>query len=181
MRCFIAVDLDQSLIPKIKALQNQVKNLDVKLVEENNLHFTLKFLDDIPETTVEKVKVILSEVAGSTTSFTILISGVGVFPNEKYIRVIWVGSNSEEFLKLHHAVNDSLSKLFKKEKPSPHLTIARVRSGKDNHKIMDFVNRHKNAEIGRMIVDNIKLKKSTLTREGPVYEDVEGFGLRKVN
>lgn len=177
MRCFIAVDLDPSLTQKIITLQSLIKNLDVKLVEPHNLHFTLKFLGDIPDETIDKVKDKLSELAALASAFSTTLKGVGVFPSENYIRVIWVGAASEEFTRLHDAVNDALAKLFKKEKASPHLTIARVRSGKDNAGIMDFVKRHKNAEIGQMIVNKIRLKKSTLTPHGPVYDDLAIFEL----
>jgi 2'-5' RNA ligase len=179
MRCFIAVELDPTLTQKIIQLQNQLKNLDVKPVGENNLHFTLKFLGEIPESTANKVKEMLSELALSTRAFPITLHGVGIFPNENYIRVIWVGSESQAFASLHHAVNDALAKLFKKEHAAPHLTIARVRSGRDNAKIMDFVKRHKNAEIGSMQVDKIKLKKSVLMPSGPIYDDAGVFELTK--
>ncbi len=178
MRCFIAVDLDASLKTKITAFQDQIKNLDVKLVEKNNLHFTLKFLGDISDGTVEKVKEKLAEIASLTPSFSITLTGIGVFPNENFIRVVWIGSEGNGFLNLHNAVNDALSALFKKEKASPHLTIARVRSQKDNKKILDFVNHHRKTEVGHMAVSKIKLKKSTLTREGPIYEDVAEFELK---
>ena len=178
MRCFIAVDLDRQLSDKVVALQNHLKGTDVKLVEENNLHFTLKFLGEIEEKSAEIVKEKLSEIAASASAFPITLSGVGVFPNEKFMRVVWIGSKGEEFINLHNAVNDALSYLFKKEKASPHLTIARVRSARDNAKILDFVNHHRKTEIGQMVVEKVKLKKSTLTREGPIYEDVAEFGLR---
>lgn len=179
MRCFIAVDLEQSLTKKIQQLQNQLKCLDVKLVEQNNLHFTLKFLDEIQESAVNDVKEKLTELASSTQAFSINLHGVGVFPSEKYIRVIWVGAENREFADLHNAVNNALAKMFKKEKSSPHLTIARVRPGCDDHKIAEFLERHKNTEIGSMIVDTLRLKKSILMESGPIYEDIATFELVK--
>lgn len=177
MRCFIAIDLDPSLVAKIKEIQDRLRSPDINHVKESNLHFTLKFLGEIDDEKAENVKKELTELAGVTPAFEISLHGIGVFPNEKFIRVVWVGAESEEFQELHESANDALSKFFKKEKPSPHLTIARVRSGKDNQKILDFVKANKGTEIGAMMVDKIRLKKSTLTKEGPVYEDLAVFEL----
>jgi 2'-5' RNA ligase len=178
MRCFVAVDLDSRLEEAVESLQKKITG-DVKLVEKNNLHFTLKFLGDIDEKTAEKAKSTLDRIADSTKPFSITISGIGAFPNEKFVRVIWIGAdnNDRDFLSLHRTVDDELADIAKKEKPVPHLTLARVRE--QSASIQDFISNNRNAEIGSMIVDRIKLKKSTLSRSGPVYEDVAVFGLKK--
>ncbi len=175
MRCFAAVDLDDSLKNKIKILQERIADYDVKLVEPQNLHFTLKFLGETDELTIGKVRERLGQVATNFHPFNATIKEVGVFPNMNYIRVIWLGC--KDMLNLQNAVNEALSDMFKKEKPSPHLTIARVRSGRYRNQIAEFASQHKDMEIGAMRVDKIKLKKSTLTRQGPVYEDIGAIGL----
>ena len=175
MRCFIAVELDTSLIEKIEPLQKELVNFDVKLVELNNLHFTLKFLGDIDQNTLNKIKEILNNLASNYTPFSVNIKNIGVFPNENFIRVVWMGV--EELRPLQATVNESFSDIFKKEKPSPHLTIARVRSQIYRKEVIDFIDRHKNDKIGTMIVDTVKLKKSTVTSKGPIYEDLATFRL----
>lgn len=177
MRCFVAVELDDALRPKVKVLQEQIKDFDVKLVEPQNMHFTLKFLGEIDQDTIDKVSAILDGISGNFKLFKAVVKGAGAFPSFSYIRVIWVGC--DELLSLQSAVEDALSAMFKKEKPTPHLTIARVRSGKYRDKIREFVEQHKDTEIGTMYMDRIKLKKSTLTRDGPIYEDVKIFELKK--
>lgn len=175
MRCFVAVDLDPELRHKIAVLQKELGGLDTKLVEPQNLHFTLKFLGEVDDRTIAKVEDALRGVAIKYQSFSIDLKDVGVFPNEKFIRVVWIGG--EGLAGLQKDVNESLSKLFKKEKPSPHLTLARVRSANHSKEIMGFVNAHRHEKIGTMNVKEIKLKKSTVTSKGPIYEDVEVFNL----
>lgn len=177
MRCFIAVDLESSLKGKIHSLQKQLESRNLNVVDENNLHFTLKFLDDIPENTIKQVQKRLSELASQTFSFPIKLAKIGVFPNEKFIRVVWLGAESKEFLELHLAVNAALADLFEKETPVPHLTLARVKI--PDNMLEGFISKNKDIEIGIMNVDCIKLKKSTLTRAGPVYEDLARFELVK--
>ncbi|MBI2075667.1 MAG: RNA 2',3'-cyclic phosphodiesterase [Candidatus Aenigmarchaeota archaeon] len=176
MRCFVAAEIDEELRKKIAILQKQLSGLDVKLVEPRNLHFTLKFLGDAEESVISEVSAKLKETAANFKPFDAVIKTVGVFPGLNYMRVIWLGC--EEIFGLQQSVEDALSSISKKEKPSPHLTIARVRSPKDKDKLIAFVEKNKAIEIGSFVVDKIKLKKSTLTPKGPVYEDIEVFELR---
>ena len=186
MRCFIAVDTDTKLNSKVEALQRGLAGLDTKLVETHNLHFTLKFLGEVNDKLLESVRIALEQVTRKYQPFTINIENTGVFPSEKFIRVVWFGA--QELTNLQASVNDSLAGFFKNEKkrekgtkrkPAAHLTIARVRSQKYRKEIIAFVNKHKNDNIGQMLVKEVKLKKSTATPKGPVYEDIAVFELEK--
>ncbi|MFA4819492.1 MAG: RNA 2',3'-cyclic phosphodiesterase [Candidatus Aenigmatarchaeota archaeon] len=175
MRCFIAVDIDPRLRHEVEKLQAELRDLDTKLVEPENLHFTMKFLGEVDEGIVNSVKALLKGVASRHKPFSVALEGVGVFPSEKFVRVVWIGA--AQLSELQDEINKALSPLFMKEKSSPHLTIARVRSQKHLTEINDFIKAHKNEEIGTMYVSVLKLKNSTLTPEGPVYEDVAVFKL----
>ena len=175
MRCFVAVDLDPQLRRTVDKLQAELSGLDTKLIKPENLHFTMKFLGEVDEGTVNKVKIILNDVASRYKPFSVTLKGVGVFPSEKFVRVVWIGA--AQLSDLQNEINETLSPLFKKEKPAPHLTIARVRSQKYLTKIIAFIKNHRNEEIGTMYISELKLKKSTLTLEGPVYEALAVFKL----
>lgn len=176
MRCFVAVDIDNGLKDRIIAFQKSLPEIDAKIVEKENLHFTLKFLGEINEKTLEQAKKILSRVASQFAPFSASVRGMGTFPNISYIRVVWLGC--PELYNLQKAVDEALSPLFKKERGvNPHLTLARVRSQKNEHLLAEFINKNKDIEIGYFMVKEIKLKKSTLTAKGPIYEDVGGFDL----
>ena len=175
MRCFVAVDLDERLREKITGLQRTLEGFDVELVEPQNLHFTLKFLGEADEQVIEKVKTAIKEISSGFKPFDVHVQGAGVFPSIDYVRVIWIGC--DDLFNLQNTVEDALAPLFKKEKPIPHLTIARARSATHKDEIKDFVNRNRGIEIGMMRVNMIKLKKSTLTKQGPIYEDVETFDM----
>jgi 2'-5' RNA ligase len=68
--------------------------------------------------------------------------------------------------------------LFSSEKSVSHLTLARVRSQNYREEIRKFLEKYKPVIIGSMRVDSIKLKKSTVTSKGPVYEDLAEFTLQ---
>ncbi len=178
MRCFVAVDVPEEIKAKIQEAQRQFSNFDAKLVELKNLHFTLKFLGDINEEQVEEAGEKLSAVANNTSSFTVLLNGMGAFPSLSYIRVVWIDAVSDNFLNLHKAVADALKGIGKPES-APHLTVVRIRSPRNKETIARIIKRYEKEAFGSMLVDRIILKKSTLTPRGPVYENLRIFELGK--
>lgn len=177
MRSFIAIDLDKLLIDKVADIQKELSKIGkMKFVHQENLHFTLKFLGDIPEAGVMKVKEELKIIAEQTPEFEIKIKGIRVFPNEKFIRIIWldIEHGKEEMKKLFDKVNGIK---IGKESNTCHLTIARVKKINDKNMLIKKLRHLSEKEIGQMTVNQIKLKKSTLTPEGPIYEDLATFKL----
>ena len=57
------------------------------------------------------------------------------------------------------------------EKFSPHVTIARMRSGRNKENLVNFVRENKEMEFGTTKIHNLRLKQSTLTPYGPQYSD----------
>jgi 2'-5' RNA ligase len=172
MRCFVAIDLDESLKQRVIDLQRRIKG-DVKLVDPHNLHFTVKFLGEVDSKKLDKAISILRGL--HFEPFNVNIKGICIFPNKRFIKVVWLGCS--DLLPLYKLVEDALSPLFGAEESVPHLTLARVRYR--SQEIENFVNANQDVEVGDMRVSNIKIKKSTLTRKGPVYEDIEVFGKQK--
>ena len=92
-RGFIAIDIEA--YPKIIQFENEIKNsgAKVKLVEPGNIHITLKFLGNTEEEYIEKIEEIMKNAVKETNSFEIQLKGAGVFPNQNYIKVAWIGKN----------------------------------------------------------------------------------------
>jgi 2'-5' RNA ligase len=155
---------------------------DIKPVEPENIHFTLKFLGEIPQSTVEEIKSCINQM--DFHSFPIEVGGVGCFPNLHNPRVIWIGVSTglDAFTKLSRALDDCLEGIgFRPEgeRFTAHLTIGRVRSGRNKAALMKKLGELLNAEVGGMIVGSVKLKKSVLTPRGPIYttlQEVKGKG-----
>ncbi len=174
MRCFVAVDVPDSVKPGIIELQEKLPGKGVKAVEKENLHYTLKFLGEIGAVAETEACAKLEEIAGKFRPFTMSIKGMGAFPSLGYIRVVWLGE--EGLYELQKAVEDRLGETFGREKNiTPHLTLARVNL--ENKEIASVIRENQGIEIGSFEVTGFKLKKSTLTRNGPVYEDVRTFRL----
>lgn len=169
MRLFIAIDLDNE--DYFKDIQKQIDSENAKINLTKAYHLTLKFLGEVGEDNISKIKEELNKV--SFENFKIRTTKIGVFPNANFVRVIWIGMEPEnEIIELKNKVDDCLSDLFRKEKDfKPHLTLARVKFVKDKDKFIENLKRIK-IEEKEFNVSNIKLIKSTLTPDGPVYEDL---------
>ena len=166
-RGFIAIDIGIS--PKLIEFINEVKDsrVNLKLVEPKNIHITLKFLGDTEEKLVDEIeKIIINSVQG-ISSFDIKLESTGVFPNQNYIKVVWVGiKQGEQIANISKKIDDALTKFgFNREKRgfSPHLTIARVKSAKNKDKLLQILEKYKDVEFAEIKVESIKLKKSVTT------------------
>jgi len=174
MRLFIAVDFDE-LKDYFIELREQLPK-DVKLTLQKAFHLTLKFLGEVQEDNAGNIAEQLKKI--KFDKIEISLDDIGVFPNEKFIRVVWVGINPKgPVVQLQKNIENSLEEFnFKKDfEFHPHITLARVKFVENK---TDFINSLKNIKIDKnkkIKVRNFKLIKSTLTPEGPVYEDLEVF------
>lgn len=181
VRCFLAIDLEDSIKEDFLKVQDEFKMIDsnVKYVESENLHLTLKFFGDLDEDEIKSLKLAIKEVLNNFKSFDVNISSVGAFPNSNYIKVIWVGVKSKYLLKLQKDLDKEFELLgFKKEKNHvSHITIGRVRGSKKINDLKNKINKLKDVKLKSTHIKEIKLKKSKLTRQGPIYSDIEVFKL----
>jgi len=175
IRSFVAVDLDE---PNVRdRIITAQKGLDqtraqLKLVNPEIMHLTLRFLGEIPQTTVELVKEAMQGLRFSP--FEVEFSGLGAFPSPNRINVIWVGITRGQ---------EQLNEIFRQLEPklrqiglppdekgfSPHLTIARVKSALNKAAIAEYVTTMREQDFGKMPVRAVRLKKSNLTPRGPIY------------
>ena len=89
MRVFVAVEISkEEILKKIETFQKNV-GIDAKPTKIDQIHFTLEFLGEIDQIKYEQVKDVMEKI--SFSSFNISLKGVGVFPNLKNPRVIWIG------------------------------------------------------------------------------------------
>jgi len=172
VRTFIAIEVnDQNVLNSIHNIQTEL-NIKAKPVGLHNMHFTVQFLGEVSEEMVGKISDALNSIEFS--SFSISFASIGVFPNPNFPRVIWIGTNDgvNELEKLAEIIRSKLSHLgFSPDKKfKPHVTIFRVKN-----KIEDLsskLEKFSSCYFGKQLVSEIKLKKSELTSNGPIYTDL---------
>ncbi len=168
MRAFLALPISERVRKTCEDIQGMIKksNTPLKLVEPKNLHVTLRFLGNVNNETIEKVKEIMDKI--EFNSFKARTTMVGVFPSTSYIHVVWLGVDGETILKIHEFIESRLARLgFDKDSQYlPHITLARVK-GKPTKKLLEIVGYKTDMEFE---IKYVTLVKSTLTKEGPLYE-----------
>jgi 2'-5' RNA ligase len=55
--------------------------------------------------------------------------------------------------------------------------VGRVKAPGNKAQLIEQVKALQSTEIGEMVVNTVKLKKSELTRKGPIYTDIEEISL----
>jgi 2'-5' RNA ligase len=154
---------------------------DVKLVETENLHFTVKFLGEIPESMVEEVDRRMRAIA--LRRMEVDVRGLGAFPDAKRPRVVWAGVSPHDFASITsrgQQVIDALEGVGESDERGfhPHITVARVRSPRGLEALAGLLREHSAKEFGRTPITALKLKSSSLTPSGPTYRDVKEYVLQ---
>ena len=191
VRAFIAIELPGSVKSALSQLQDNLQRSEhasVKWVDTGSIHLTLKFLGNIATETIPELTKVLSEAARGITPFHLELGELGVFPNLRAPRVVWVGLRGETatLSVLQENIESALIPLgFPPENRafSPHLTLGRVRekaSPGERRSLGQAVASSKVASMEPFPVDSLSLMRSTLTREGAVYSRLYSVALREV-
>ncbi|MDR3291061.1 MAG: RNA 2',3'-cyclic phosphodiesterase [Methanobrevibacter sp.] len=182
-RGFLAIDItDENIVNNINKFQNELKkaNANIRYVNKENLHFTLKFFGKIDSKQIYEISKVVKETINDFKPFKIAINGTGVFPNESNMKIIYVGiSESRDFLQLQKTLDKKFETLgFKLEKKHiGHLTVGRLKNLKNKKNVREIIKEFEEREIGELTISKISLKKSELTSDGPNYTDLEVFEL----
>ncbi|MGQ9624424.1 MAG: RNA 2',3'-cyclic phosphodiesterase [Candidatus Bathycorpusculaceae bacterium] len=179
IRSFIAFDIENELVLKniTEAQGLLVKTgADLKLVEPKNIHVTIRFLGNISLNTVEKVFEGMKKV--QFAPFEVMLKGIGAFPDVRYPRVVWIGmtQGATQLKNIFNQLEPNLCSLGFQPDPkgfSPHLTIARVKSGRNKAELAKFLTENVNYEFGTVKAECLRLKRSDLTPKGPIYSTLK--------
>ena len=191
MRTFIAVDFPPNILKKIAEITAFFKTLtpekDLKWVETDNLHLTIKFLGEIEEYKTAQVKHTLSQALTDQNCFDIEINGLGMYPNKNNPQVIWLGiTGANPLTEIFKVLNLELTALDitpERRAFSPHLTIARIRRHTDHKRtqqIGEILSEYKVDSLGATTIAQVHLYQSILTPSGPIYTLLHSVDLNQV-
>jgi 2'-5' RNA ligase len=187
MRCFIAINIPEDIRAELTRLQEELAGQvdihkgEVKWVEPEGMHLTLKFLGEVPDNQIIRVCNIAKEVAQQHAAFDFAVKEVGSFGGRS-ARVLWVGAGLDcpELLDLQQDLEDELAEAgWPKEgrQFSGHLTLCRIRNSKAGEKLGQAIEDYGNYDLGMIRADSITVYESQLTTQGPVYTPLGNFKL----
>lgn len=174
MRLFVAIDVPEHMEGRMVEIGDKLPQEGLKRVTD--FHQTLKFLGDVDEDMVPKLIEALREVEHEP--FDIRVTSLKAMPSTSYISMVWFLLEPEErIIDLQGKIDIALGKWFPLEKRfKPHITLTRVKFLNRKKEFLDALTRIDLPDLS-FRVEEFHLVKSTLTKEGPVYETLERFQL----
>ena len=186
MRLFVSIDVPDRLADAVADAQDRFADADgLRFVDPGNAHLTLFFLGDTDPERVDEVESVLERavVDADVSPFELRVGGFGVFPSLDYISVVWAGvregAGVAETTRLNGATERGLEALgFEGDDHefTPHVTLARMDDARGTDLVQHVV-RGTDPDLGAFRVEEVRLKASTLTSDGPEYETVRAFEL----
>ena len=178
IRTFLAVKLSSEIRESIASLQQQLKSTlpPINWVRPESIHLTLKFLGYVEASRVAELVAALEPIGKKQPSFSIDVQGLGVFPQVKFPRILWIGVTGERQVlqDLVFEIEVALEPLgFPVEKKSyhPHLTLARIK--RENAAVGAVLTKNNvlkcEPQLGTLIVDRFILFQSDLDSSGATY------------
>jgi 2'-5' RNA ligase len=173
VRAFVALELSPEIREQLKAAQDILRKSRARLtfVEPALIHITTKFLGEVEEQKIPAVMEALCRIQG--TPFLATAQKITV-NNPSRPHTVWctiddAGGSGQVFQQVENAL---LPLGFARETRlfTPHATVARVKSFDPS--LFAAISQLNTMNYGNCTISSLKLKKSTLTPQGPVYEDL---------
>jgi len=176
IRSFLAIEIPIAVLSRIKMVQEDLKSsrIDVRWVNPEKIHLTLKFFGNIEESRIDSIAESIKGPVQATSPFALQVAGLGAFPHLKNPRVIWVGLVDEKtvLVPFQNELETRLDRIgFLREDRAfqPHLTLGRAKSSRGREDLVGRIEKHREEKFGMFQVDGLTLFKSELTPSGPIY------------
>jgi RNA 2',3'-cyclic 3'-phosphodiesterase len=196
-RLFLAVclapDVQRLVADEIAALA--AEGWPVRWVQPETSHLTLHFLGETERERAELIRLALPDVVAAHAPFDLRTAALGVFPNFRRPRVLWLGLHGpvHRLQTLQQDLGRSLQELgfsVGDEPYHPHITLGRVRNDDGERvRLRDlpdavkdrFVDRDSGAAVAPpslpVPVREVVLMRSHLGKEGARHEPIATFPL----
>jgi 2'-5' RNA ligase len=180
-RLFAALPLeDTSVAASLSGAINELNNFkkDLKIINTENYHITLKFLGDIKSDNADKLIESFKKIDPGVSSVPFELKGMGCFPDFSRPSVIWAGitCDMKPLLEVQRIIEYWSSTFgFEREKRrfTPHLTLARVkRDTVIESALKDFITNNRETFFTRSFFSECALYESFLHQTGPEYKKI---------
>jgi 2'-5' RNA ligase len=173
VRAFVALELSSEIKEQLRAVQDVLRGSRARLtfVEPALIHITTKFLGEVADDKIPKVMDALRMV--QVLPFLATAQKITV-NNPSRPHTVWCAiEDAGKSGLVYQQIEDALFPLgFSREtrRFTPHATVARIKSFDPS--LFESISQLSERKYGSCMISGIKLKKSTLTPKGPVYEDL---------
>jgi len=182
---FIAIKIvaEKRLIDTFSNLKKSLSDEEIKWVDTDNLHVTLRFLGETNRKQVSEIINVLESVSENFKPFVFEIKGAGVFKNKMQPRVLFLSvENNQILFQLADEIRNKLRSFgFEDGEKSfnPHITLGRIKYIKNKDSFYALANRFKDVKIQMVTVTEIIFYQSILNSDGPTYKPIKIVKLNK--
>jgi 2'-5' RNA ligase len=177
VRTFVAIEIDAGIRRKAEQqiAQLEATRADVKWVDAQRMHLTLKFLGYVDDVDLAGICRVVDQAAEKTPPFSIACRGMGAFPNAQRPRIIWLGLDEPtgNLQRLQQELENHFQQMgFPAEDRRfvPHLTLGRVRApGGELAEVTRHLEANAQREWGVFPVEEVVVFSSQLSPQGPTY------------
>ena len=179
IRTFIAVRItaDKKLLDLISELKKSLAAEEIRWIDSNNLHLTLRFLGETTQTQVAEITKMLESISKQFQPFQIELKGLSVFKKKIRPRVLFVSIENVLVLQQLAAEILEMSKAlgFKVEENTfnPHLTLGRIKFIQNKTEFYSLVNKFSDTKFQQVFVSEVIFYQSILGSEGPTYKPIK--------
>lgn len=186
LRAFIAIPIPPPIRQLAVSVRGRFQNCGASIswVQEENIHLTVRFLGNVLEEQIGSVQEGIRRAVANARPFRMEVEEIGVFPNIKYPRIIWLGVRepTHALIELENRVSEEMEILgFAREekKFSPHLTLGRIKSLQGKNRFLQALHSPSQALEGEeMMVEKVVLFRSELKRTGAVHTELSSISLK---
>jgi len=185
-RLFIAAPLPGPVVDHLGHLLEDLssRDLPVRWTATNALHLTLQFIGEVPTERAELLRMSFANAAPKSGQIKLKTGQLGVFPNEKRPRIVWIGleGQTDRLNALRRemaAMLDRLGIATEQQSFKPHLTLGRARDSVDQlfpYQLNEALNANSIQEIAAHPIDftisEVVLFRSHLEKSGARYEEL---------
>jgi 2'-5' RNA ligase len=179
-RLFVAIEPSIEVADRLEAEIARLARLgaDVKWASRSHLHVTLRFLGEVADDLVPKLRGVVLEAAGATRALALAARGSGTFPPGGRPRVVWAGVSGRSdaakdgLVRLRRTVHDGASALGcegDRDDFHPHVTLGRVRSGRRATGLVEAIRQARDTAFGAFEAREVVLFESRLSPSGSAY------------
>jgi RNA 2',3'-cyclic 3'-phosphodiesterase len=195
MRLFLAVHVCNIHIKSYVKCANKLENnsdlnINIKLIQNKNLHLTLHFLGETKENKISKLMTDLKSNVRKIKPFKIKLNGMGLLESSNSIALVaLIEKDNKHLLSLFDKTKESIEKAITDIKPNsksrsylPHITLARIKKTKENKENIKELTKTKfedQEDLGEIYMDvnEISLMQSVLKEEGAEYRVIDNIKL----
>lgn len=186
MRLFFAVELIGSIKEAIGEAERRIgiRDLPWRWIPPGNVHLTLKFLGETPETDVDALSECAVQACHGLIPFSIRLGGLGGFPNLSRPRVLFfkVDEGARSLTAMAERLDEVLAQRLeipRETRPfQAHATVARIKTGIPP-RIADALQAVPPLRDASQAVKAMSLMRSDLHPQGAKYHRLKEFALAK--